>query len=232
MSSQTITITATDGGRFSAYLATPDAGYAPGVVLLQEIFGVNGLMRALADGYALAGFHVLVPDLFWRQQPGIELDDHDAADLERAFALYQAFDETQGVQDAIAALKALRQLPHCTRVGTVGFCLGGKLAYLMAARADAHCNVSYYGVGIEQNLTELAQIKAPYLAHIAEADEFVPPAAQAQLIAAFDPYPITTVHTYPGVNHAFARPGGAAFNAEMAGLANQRTMEFLQRHLH
>ena len=231
MSSQTITVAAPSGGHFSAYLAKPEAGFAPGLVLLQEIFGVNDLMRALADGYALAGFYVIVPDLFWRQQPGVELDDQQEADWQRAFALYQGFDEDQGVADAIAALQALRALPHCTRVGSVGYCLGGKLAYLMATRSDTHCNVSYYGVGIENNLHELAQIKQPYLAHIAAADEFVPPEAQTQLLEAFAPYPITTAYQYPDVNHAFARPGGANFNPEAAGLANQRTLEFLKQHL-
>jgi len=231
MNSRTIALQAADGGHFQAYLATPDAGYAPGIVLLQEIFGVNALMRALADGYALAGFHVIVPDLFWRQQPNVQLDDQREADWQRAFELYQGFDEDRGVEDAIAALQALRALPLCTRIGSVGFCLGGKLAYLMATRSDAHCNVSYYGVGLENNLHELVNLKAPYLAHLAEEDEFVPKEAQAQILAALAPYPITTTYSYPGVNHAFARPGGAHFDPEAAALANQRTMEFLQRHL-
>ncbi|NEO26021.1 MAG: dienelactone hydrolase family protein, partial [Kamptonema sp. SIO4C4] len=157
--SKEITIQASDGGSFQAYLATPNADLAPGVVMIQEIFGVNETMRGLADGYAAAGYLAIVPDLFWRQEAGVQLSDQKEADWKRAFELYQGFDEDKGTEDLIATLNTLRLMENCLgRVGTVGFCLGGKLAYLMATRSDADCNVGYYGVGIEKNLDEAETI--------------------------------------------------------------------------
>lgn len=227
-----ITITARDGGKFQAYLATPPSGKGPGVVLIQEIFGVNTHMRALADGLAKQGYTVACPDLFWRQEPGIQLTDRTDAEWQKAFQLYQGFDEAKGVADLIATLDALRQHSACTgKVGTLGFCLGGKLAYLMATRSNADCNVSYYGVGIEKALDEAKNITRPLILHIAEEDQFVPKDAQAAIKKTVAGNKNVTVHSYPGTDHAFARDGGAHYDKAAADLAGQRTLEFFKRHL-
>ena len=227
-----IEIASADGGSFNAYLATPASGNGPGLVVIQEIFGINPAMRSIADAYAAQGYVALVPDLFWRQQPGVELNDRSQADWAKAFEFYQSFDEAMGVQDLIAALNQLRELSYCTgKVGTVGFCLGGKMAYLMAARSDADCNVSYYGVTIEQNLDESNNIQKPLLMHIAEQDKFVSPEVQEQIKNTLSGNPAIAIHSYPGVDHAFARIGGEPYVAEAAELANNRTIELFQTYL-
>jgi len=204
----------------------------PGILVIQEIFGVNTVMRALTDGFAAAGYAALCPDLFWRQQPGIQLTDQTQAEWARAFELYKGFDEGKGVDDLKASLAHLRGLPACTgKVGSVGYCLGGKLAYLMATRSDADCNVGYYGVGIENALEEAAKITRPLMLHIAEKDQFCPPAAQAKIKAALGKDPHVTIHSYPGMDHAFARIGGEHYDKTAADSANARTAEFFKRHL-
>src|SRR5580700_11481375 len=184
MAGRFITVKAKDGGSFKAYLATPDKGSGPGIVLLQEIFGINAYIRGVADYYAEEGYVVLAPDLFWRIEPGIELG-YSEADFNKAFGYYQRFDANQSIKDAADALKVLRARGECTgKVGALGFCLGGKLAYLAAARTDVDCAVSYYGVGIEADLGEAAKIKGPMVFHFAELDKFAPPEARAQIKAA------------------------------------------------
>jgi carboxymethylenebutenolidase len=226
------TITAFDGGAFDAYLALPSSQRGPGIVLLQEIFGVNQDMRAIADWYAARGFVVLCPDLFWRQEPGIQLTDQTDAEWARAFALYKGLDEAKAVDDAGAALEFLQRHPACTgKVGAVGFCLGGKLAYLLAVRQQPDCSVGYYGVGIENALEEIAHLHGALMLHIAEQDAYCSPAAQAAIHAAFDGHSHITLHDYAGQDHAFARVGGAHYNASAAELANLRTLEFFTRHL-
>jgi carboxymethylenebutenolidase len=224
-----IKITAKDGGSFSAYQA---GSGGPGIVLIQEIFGVNTVMRDLADGYARQGYTVLCPDLFWRQEPGVQITDKTDEEWQRAFKLMQGFNQTKGVEDLIAALDALRKRGECTgKAGTVGYCLGGKLAYFMATRSSADCNVSYYGVGIETVLDEAGAITKPLLMHIAEKDRFVSPEAQKQILDALGKNPRIEMHVYPGCDHAFAREGGAHWNAEAARQANQRTEAFFKKYL-
>ncbi len=219
-------------GAFSAYLALPKQTPAPGVLVIQEIFGVNKVMRDLCDGFAAKGTVALCPDLFWRQEPGVQLTDQTDAEWQRAFALMQSFNQTKGVEDLIAALGHLRKLKDCTgKVGTVGYCLGGKLAYFMATRSSADCNVSYYGVGIETVLNESAAITRPLLMHIAEKDQFVPPEARRKIIDTLSKNPRIEMHLYAGCDHAFAREGGAHWNAEAAKLANQRTDAFFAKYL-
>src|SRR6202158_5336095 len=148
MAGQCVDIAAADGGTFKGYLTIPASGSGPGILLLQEIFGVNSSMREVADYYAEEGYVVLAPDLFWRLEPGIELG-YSEADFNKAFGYYQRFDANQSIKAAADALKVLRARPECVgKVGALGFCLGGKLAYLTAARTDVDCAVSYYGVGI------------------------------------------------------------------------------------
>jgi carboxymethylenebutenolidase len=233
-----ITIHSSEDEEFEAYLALPpgpdgpSSGAGPGLVLLQEIFGVNSDMRAVADWYAARGFVVACPDLFWRQEPGVQLTDGRDQDFRRAFELYQGLDEAKAVEDAAATLAVLREHPACSgKVGTFGFCLGGKLAYLMATRSDPDCSVGYYGVGIESALDEASLSSCPTMLHLAGADQYCPPAAQAQIHQTLDTHPLTTLHVYPDQGHAFGRPTSQHFNAQAAGLAHLRTLEFLVRHL-
>jgi len=227
-----IRIKARDGGDFSAYLATPSGGAGPGILLIQEVFGVNQVMRDLADGFAKQGYLVVCPDLFWRQQPGIQLTDRTEQEWARAFELYKGFDEAKGVDDLLATLAHLRGLEGCSgKVGAVGYCLGGKLAFLMATRADTDANVGYYGVGIEAALGEAAKIKMPLMLHIAAADEYCPRPSQRKIAEGLGKLPTVTLHTYEKMDHAFARVGGQHYDAAAAKLANDRTAEFFKRHL-
>lgn len=222
----------TPDGRFGAYLATPASASGPGIVLIQEIFGVNRFMRDVTDGYAAKGYMAFCPDLFWRQQPGVQLTDQTEAEWQKARQFVQGFDVARGVADLIASLEHLRDLKGCTdKVGTVGYCLGGKLAYLMGTRSDADCNVSYYGVGLQDLLDEATNIKHPLMLHIAEEDQSVPKEAQAKITSHLANHPRVTIYKYPGVAHAFARVGGKNFNKHAADMANSRTADFLRQHL-
>jgi len=226
-----ITITTGDGG-FEAYVARPDAAKAPAVVVIQEIFGVNQVMRDITDGLAGQGYLAICPDLFWRIEPGIDITDQSEAEWKRAFELYNAFDVDQGIKDIQATIKAARQDPQCSgKAGAVGFCLGGLLAFLTATRTDADAAVSYYGVGIENRLAEAEKLATPLLMHIAEEDQFVPKEAQAMILRELKNHPKVEIHTYPGRDHAFAREGGAHYDAGDARLAGGRTLQFFQRTL-
>jgi carboxymethylenebutenolidase len=227
-----VTISLQGGESFMAYLATPSAGSGPGIVLIQEIFGVNQVMRDIADGFAANGYTVICPDLFWRQEPGIQLTDQTEAEWGRAFELYQGFDEAAGAEDLKATLAYLRGHDACAgKIGSVGYCLGGKLAYLMATRSDADCNVGYYGVGIENALDEIGNISAPLMLHVAEKDQFCPPEAQAKIHEALDGNANVTIHDYAGMDHAFARVGGEHYDKSSADQANERTAAFFRQNL-
>ncbi|HEY0764998.1 MAG TPA: dienelactone hydrolase family protein [Pyrinomonadaceae bacterium] len=224
-----ITIKAFDGGEFDAYLALPASGYGPGIVVLQEIFGVNSFMRSVADWYASRGFVALCPDLFWRLERGVELTE---ADRPKAFQLYKELDEAKAVEDSAAALEFLRKHPSCSgRAGAVGFCLGGNLAYLLSVRFKPDCAVGYYGVSIEKSLSEAGGLSSPLLLHIAGADQFCPPEAQAQIHATLDANPLVTIHDYPEQGHAFGRVGGDHYDAVAAELAHLRSLEFFVMNL-
>jgi carboxymethylenebutenolidase len=221
-----------EGGEMSAYLARPAAARAPAVVVLQEIFGVNAVMRDITDGLAAQGFLAVCPDLFWRIEPGVDITDKTESEWKKAFALMNAFDAGLGVKDIGAAIARVRADQGCNgRVGAVGFCLGGQLAWLTATRTDADAAVSYYGVGIEGLLDEAGNLRKPVMLHIAEADGFVPPPAQAAIRDGLAGQPLATLHGYPGRDHAFARVGGEHFHAADAALAGERSIAFLRTHL-
>ncbi|HYG88926.1 MAG TPA: dienelactone hydrolase family protein [Azospirillum sp.] len=227
-----VTIEAADGGRFSAYLAKPAKTPAPGIVVIQEIFGVNQLMRDLCDGFAAQGYMAVCPDLFWRQQPGVQLTDKTQEEWNRALELMNGLDQDKAVEDLKATLGWLRQQPDCSgKVGTVGYCLGGRLAFMMAARSAADANISYYGVGLDALLGELDKITKPLLMHVAEKDRFMPREAREKIVAAVPANPRITLHVYPGVDHAFARIGSEHHDKAAADQANERTAAFFKQHL-
>ncbi|PYS63443.1 MAG: carboxymethylenebutenolidase [Acidobacteria bacterium] len=226
------TLKSFDGGEFDAYMALPASGYGPGIVVLQEIFGVNEYMRTVCDWYASHGFVAICPDLFWRQEPGIQLTDRSEAEWQRAFALYQGLDEVKAVEDSAAAVEFLRKHPACSgRVGAVGFCLGGNLAWLLSVRFKPDCAVGYYGVSIEKTLGEADGLSSPLMLHIGGKDQYCPPDAQKEIHAALDSNPLATIHDYADQDHAFGRPGGKHYDADAAELANLRTLEFFVRNL-
>jgi carboxymethylenebutenolidase len=223
------TIKSFDGGEFDAYLALPASGYGPGIVVLQEIFGVTGEMRGVAEWYAAHGFVALCPDLFWRMERGVELTSNE---WDKAFDFYKRLDEAKAVEDSAAALEFLRKHSACSgRAGAVGFCLGGNLAYLLSTRFKPDCAVGYYGVGIHKALDEAANLASPLLLHIAGRDKFCPPEAQAQIHLTFDSNPLAAIYDYPEMDHAFARPSGEHYDAAAAELANLRSLEFFVSHL-
>ncbi|WP_372618441.1 dienelactone hydrolase family protein [Falsiroseomonas sp.] len=230
---ESLTIPVPGGGAMPAWLERPARAPAGVVVLLHEIFGLNRNMQALARWIAALGHVALVPDLWWRQAEGVALDpDAGPPAWERAFALLRGLDEAAAVADLLAALAFARTLPGGNgRVGSVGFCLGGRLAARLAVRSDADCHVSYYGVGIEGMLEELRGLRAPLLLHIAGRDRFVPPAAQRRIIAALQDAPLAEILVHPAAGHAFARAGARSFDARAAAVAHARTEALLVRCL-
>src|SRR5262252_8057431 len=219
-----------DCGEFDSYLALPASGYGPGVVVLQEIFGANQFLRGIADWYAARGFVDGCPDLFWRQERGVELTDSDEG-YQKAFQLYAGLDVAKAVEDSAAAVEFLRKHPACNgSAGAVGFCLGGNLAWLLSVRFKPDCAVGYYGVGIEKTLNEASGLANPLMLHIAGRDEHCPPSAQKQIHAALDANQLITIHDYPNSEHAFSRPG-RHYDGAAAEIAHLRSLEFFVRHL-
>ncbi|HYW72016.1 MAG TPA: dienelactone hydrolase family protein [Pyrinomonadaceae bacterium] len=219
-----------DGGEFDSYLALPASGYGPGIVVLQEIFGVNQFLRGIADWYAARGFVAVCPDLFWRQERGVELTDSDEG-YQKAFQLYAGLDVAKAVEDSAAAVEFLRKHPACNgSAGAVGFCLGGNLAWLLSVRFKPDCAVGYYGVGIEKTLNEVEGLTTPLMLHIGGKDEHCPPEAQKKIHAALDANSFATIHDYPQSEHAFGRPG-RHYDPAATELAHLRSLEFFVRNL-
>ncbi len=230
--SGTMTTITTKDGTFCAYVARPAAATAPAIVVIQEIFGVNGVMRAIADDLAAQGYLAICPDLFWRIEPGIDITDQSEAEWAKAFELYTAFNVDKGVEDIAATLATIRADEGCNgKVGSVGFCLGGLLSFLTATRTDIDAAVCFYGVGIENKVDEATSLSRPVMLHAAEEDQFVPKAAQATLTEALSAHPLVTLHSYAGRDHAFARKGGEHYDAADAALAEQRTLAFFAANL-
>jgi len=226
-----LTINGEDGS-FSSYLALPEKTPAPGVVVIQEIFGVNQVMRDITDWLAGAGYVACCPDIFWRLEPGIQLTDQTEEEWKKASDLMGRFDIDKGIEDLRATLAVLRAHESTNgKVGSVGYCLGGKLAFLMACRSDADATIAYYGVGLDELLGEAGKITSPLMLHIATEDKFVPKEAQAKVHRALDDNPLVTLHDYEGNDHAFARVGGEHYDARAAELANRRSLDFFQQHL-
>ncbi len=221
------------GGTFAAYIARPKTSPAPAVVVLQELFGVNADIRKTCDELAEQGFLAVAPDLFWRQEPGVDLNVTSEADWQHGLLLYSAYDRDAGAKDVKDTIDAVRSLPDCNgKVAVLGYCLGALMVFLTAVRYDGiDAAVAYHGGDTEKYLGELDELTAPLLMHLAEEDEFISKAAQAEIKAALARKPHTTVYSYAGQHHAFARHNGAHYNAAAATLADGRTSEFLHQHI-
>ena len=227
-----IKIKSLHGKEFSAYAALPPSESGPGLIVIQEIFGVNAVMRGICDSFAQKGYIAVCPDLFWRQQPDVQLTDKTPAEWDHAFDLLKGFDVEGGMRDLLSTLAHVRGMKGCTgKVGSVGYCLGGKLAYLMATRSDVEASVSYYGIELDKYLSEVPDIRMPTMLHIAALDKFVPEPVRQKILKTVAKNPAITAHVYEGVDHAFARIGGQNFNEAAATLANQRTDDFFAEHL-
>ena len=226
-----ITIGGRDGA-FGAYIARPKVLPAPAVVVLHEVFGVNSDIRKTCDELTEQGFIAVAPDLFWRQEPGVDLTVTDEADWQHGLRLYQAYDRDAGAKDVKDAADVVAKLPECIgRVAVLGYCLGGLMTFLTAARHGVDAAVVYHGGDTEKYLDEIDGLDAPLLMHLAEEDEFISKPAQAAIKTALASKPNATVYSYPGQHHAFARHNGTQYDAEAAALANGRTSKFLHQQL-
>ncbi|MDQ4088161.1 MAG: dienelactone hydrolase family protein [Pseudomonadota bacterium] len=220
-----------DGG-FDAHMAEPEGTPRGAIVVIQEIFGVNEGIRRKCGRWASLGYLALAPDLFWRLEPGVELDPDIPDQFQRALGLMQKFDQDQGIADIEATIReARRRLPEGGKVGCVGYCLGGRLAYMTAARTDVDASVGYYAVGLDNLLHEKNAVAKPLLLHIAGADHFVPEEQQRTIHAGLDDHPRVTIHDYPGEDHGFAAEMGKRRSDEAARLADQRTEAFFASHI-
>ena len=219
-------------GRFPAYVAEPEGEPRGAILVIQEIFGINPGIRRKVDHWAGLGYLAAAPDLFWRFAPGVELDPDVGEEFQRALQLMGKLDQDLAIKDIEATIRALRsRLPENGKVGVVGYCLGGRLAYMSAARTDANASVSYYGVGLDGLLGEQHGIANPLMLHIAEEDHFVPKEAQRAIAVGLRDNAHVTIHSYPDVDHGFAAEMGKRRSEEAAQLADSRTEQFFARHL-
>lgn len=217
-------------GEIPAYVARPGGTPKAAIIVIPEIFGVNPGIRQKADKWAEQGYLAVAPDIFWRFAPGVELNPDVEAELQQAFGYFQQYDPTDGVYDIESTIKWIRS-QDVAKVGCAGYCLGGRLAYMAAARTDIDASVGYYGVMIDQMLDEAHHIANPLMLHIAGADHFVLPEAQVAIHAGLDGHPKVTLHDYPGLDHGFAAEMGDRRHEEGAQLADSRTAAFLAEHL-
>jgi len=227
-----IQVTLRDGSKMGAHVAYPDREPAGAIIAIMEIWGVNDTMRYHAQEFAEAGWITLVPDLFWRQEAGVELSDSNPDHWEKAIDLYYDFDYDLGVQDMEDTVAFLRTIPGDNgKVGTVGYCLGGKMGFLMCCRSDIDCAVAYYGTYIEHSIREAPNLSRPFMLHQALADKWVQPEVCAMIERRLSPNPLVEIHKYTGADHAFARHGGTTYSAPEAEKALALSVDFFRRHL-
>jgi carboxymethylenebutenolidase len=219
------------GGSFEAYLAEPKQAPRGAIVVIQEIFGVNEGIRRKCDHWAGLGYVALAPDLFWRLQPNVELDPDVPDQFKQALDLMGRFDQDQGIADIEATIRAAREQVGEAKVGCVGYCLGGRLAFMTAARTDVDASIAYYGVGLDGLLREKHAIARPLMLHIAGDDGFVPKEAQARIHEGLDDHPRVTIHDYAGEDHGFAAEMGNRRSEQAAQLADSRTEAFFAEHI-
>lgn len=225
------TIDSLDGsGSFTAYRADPEGSPRGAIVVIQEVFGVNEGIRRKCDSWAAKGYVAYAPDLFWRIESGIELDPDVPDQMQYGLGLFGKFDQDKGIEDIEATIRAARAATG-GKVGAVGYCLGGRLAYMTAARTDSDATVGYYAVGIDGLLTEKHAIANPLMLHIAGDDGFVSPEVQAKMHDSLDDHPRVTLYDYPGENHGFATEMGKRRSEAAAQLADNRTEAFFADHI-
>jgi len=228
----TLRIPTLDGAEsFTAYVARPDGAPRAAIVVIQEVFGINAGIRQKCDHLAEDGYLALAPDLFWRIEPGIELDPDIPAQMARGLDLFGRFDQDAGIQDIEATIHVARAEIEGGKVGCVGYCLGGRLAYMTAARTDIDASVGYYAVGIDGLLGEKHAIAHPVLLHIAGADHFVTPDVQAKMHDGLDDHPKVILRDYPGEDHGFATELGERRSPAAADKADAATKAFFAEHL-
>lgn len=220
-----------DDGAFGAYVARPANTPRAAIIVIQEIFGVNPGIRQKCDKLAAEGYLAIAPDLFWRLQPGVELDPDVESEFAQALDLMGRFDQDTGIRDIQATIDHVRKQEAVAKVGCVGYCLGGRLAFMTAARTDIDASVGYYGVGIDGLLHEKHAIANPLMLHIPTADGFVPRETQAAMHAGLDDHPKVTLHDYEGLDHGFATEVGKRRDEQAAGVADGRTSAFFTEHL-
>ena len=219
-------------GSFKAYLAEPEGNARGAIIVIQEIFGVNEGIRRKCDHWASLGYVGIAPDLFWRLEPGVELDPDVPEEFQQALGLLKKFDQAQGIGDIEAVIReARRRLPEGGRVGAVGYCLGGRLAFMTSARTDIDASVGYYAVGLPDLLHEQHAIARPLMLHIAGDDHFVDKDQQRAIHEGLDDHPRGTIHDYPGEDHGFAAEIGKRRSEESARLADSRTEAFFAEHI-
>ena len=230
---QMIDITALNNeGSFKAYRADPAGTPTAAIIVIQEVFGVNPGIRQKCDRLAEQGYLAIAPDLFWRIAPGVELNPDIPEELRRGLDLFGQFDQDAGIRDIEATIHATRALLGGTgKIGAVGYCLGGRLAFMTACRTDIDASVGYYGVGIDGLLGEKHAIANPVLLHIAGEDGFVDKATQQKMHEGLDDHPKVTLYDYPGEDHGFATEMGDRRSPAAADLADQRTADFFAEHL-
>lgn len=230
--SETLSIpTLEKDGSFSAYVARPANPPQAAIVVIQEIFGVNPGIRRKCDKLAEEGYLAIAPDLFWRLQPDVSLDPDIEPEFQKALELMGKFDQDQGIRDIEAAIHFAQMETGGKRVGCVGYCLGGRLAFMTAARTDIHASVGYYGVGIDGLLREAHAIAHPLMLHIPTEDGFVDKETQKKMHEGLDDHPKVTLYDYEGLDHGFATEHGKRRKEEAAQLADSRTAAFFKEHL-
>src|ERR1700693_4606452 len=201
-------------GAFCAYIARTTVLSSPSIVVLHEVFGVNADIRKTCDELAEQGFIAVAPDLFWRQEPGVDLGVTSEPDWQHGLRLYQAYDRDAGVGNIRDSLDAGARLPKCPgKIGIQGYCFGALMTFLTAVRCRVDAAVAYHGADTEKYLGEVDNLHAPLLMHLGEEDEFISKAAQVQIKAALAGKPNAIVYSYPGQRHAFARHKGAHYDA-------------------
>jgi len=226
-----VTLRSKEGKEFKAYYVKGPSSSARGIVLIQEIFGINPAMRELADQWAAKGYHVICPDLFWRQEAGLQLDPTDQKQFERGYALMQGMKPDETLADLESARSWLAQEAGHDKIATIGYCMGGMLAAKAACSIPVKCAVSYYGVNLDTLLENAPADCAPTLLHIAGKDRFVPAEARDKIVSLASTHAQFTAHVYEDCDHAFSRPGGQHYDAAAAKQAEERSHTFLAQHL-